>query len=218
MREQENFADRLTHLIHEHRTSHAKIGRVVGVSGQAVGKWAKGGNIEYDNLQTLAKHFNVNWIWLRYGDDAMVSFSERRTGSGVRRAVIKEIVDNEQRMRLALGAVKIGTWDLGLIDGQMVLSDVAQRLLGMDANNLQENPLQGNSFHGNKNDLMDCVAEIDRERVDEALTQVLDNHQSSFNIAHAIANGKNRVRHRGKVVLDDAGRPARIVCVITLEE
>ena len=38
--------------------------------------WAngpRGGNIEYDNLQTLAKHFNVNWIWLRYGDDAMVS-------------------------------------------------------------------------------------------------------------------------------------------------
>ena len=88
----------------------------------------------------------------------------------------------------------------------------------MDTSDFQGNTLQGNSFHGNKNDLMDCVAEVDRERVDEALTQVLDNRQSSFDIVHAIANGKNRVRHRGKVVLDDAGRPTRVVCVITLEE
>ena len=213
MREQETFADRLGRLIHEHSTSHAEIGRVVGVSGQAVGKWAKGGNIEYDNLQTLAEHFKVNWIWLRYGDDAMVAFSERRTGSKARRAVIKQIMDNEQRMRLALSAVEIGTWDLDLIGDQLVLSDVAQQLLGMDADSCQ-----GNGFHGNKDDLMACVAEADRKRVDEVLGQVLDGHLSSFDIVHATANGKSRVRHRGKVMLDDMGRPVRVVCIISVAE
>ena len=130
MREQETFANRLTHLIREHNISHAEIGRIVGVSGQAVGKWAKGGNIEYDNLKSLAKHFDVNWIWLRYGDDAMISFSERRTGSKARRAVIKSIVDNEQRMRLALDAATIGTWDLDIVGDQIVLSEVAEKIFG----------------------------------------------------------------------------------------
>ena len=96
MREQETFAARLSGLINENSISHAKVGRVVGVSGQAVGKWAKGGNIEYENLQALATHFGVNWVWLRYGDDAITAFSERRSGSKVRRAVIKNIMDNEE--------------------------------------------------------------------------------------------------------------------------
>jgi PAS domain-containing protein len=203
-REQETFASRLTHLIHEHDISHAEIGRVVGVSGQAVGKWAKGGNIEYDNLLALANHFGVNWIWLRYGDDAMISFSERRTGSKARRAVIKDIMDNERRMRLALDAATIGTWDLDLVSDQLVLSAVAEKLLGVDKN----------GFHGNKDDLLDLVAAADRERVEEVFNQVLENRLEHFDIVHGTTHGKT-VRHRGKVVQDDMGRPVRVVCVIT---
>jgi PAS domain-containing protein len=203
-REQETFASRLTHLIQEHGISHAEIGRVVGVSGQAVGKWAKGGNIEYDNLLSLANHFGVNWIWLRYGDDAMISFSERRTGSKARRAVIKDIMDNEQRMRLALDAATIGTWDLDLVSDQLVMSEVAEKLLGVGKN----------GFHGNKDDLLDLVATGDRDRVEETLNQILDNRLEQFDIVHATSQG-SKVRHRGKVVQDDMGRPVRVVCVIT---
>lgn len=208
MREQDTFASRLTQLIREHNISHAEIGRMVGVSGQAVGKWAKGGNIEYENLKSLASHFDVNWIWLRYGDDAMISFSERRTGSKVRRAVIKSIVDNEQRMRLALDAAAIGTWDLDIIGDQIVLSDVAEKLLGVGKA----------GFHGNKDDLLSYVAADDRSKVGEALTRVIENRESNFDVVHRLAHGEGCVRHRGKVVNDDAGRPVRIVCVITAEE
>jgi len=205
MREQDTFASRLTQLIREHEISHAEIGRVVGVSGQAVGKWAKGGNIEYDNLKTVAAHFDVNWIWLRYGDDAMISFSERRTGSKVRRAVIKSIVENEQRMRLALDVATIGTWDLDIISDQIVLSDVAEKLLGVSKS----------GFHGNKDELLTYVAVADRSKVDEALNQVIENREGVFDVTHQLAHGAGRVRHRGKVVEDDAGRPVRIICVIT---
>jgi len=208
MREQETFANRLTQLIRDHGISHAEIGRVVGVSGQAVGKWAKGGNIEYDNLKTLAAHFDVNWIWLRYGDDAMISFSERRTGSKARRAVIKEIVDNEQRMRLALDAVAIGTWDLDIVGDQLVLSDVTQKLLGVGKE----------GFHGNKNDFLAFVAAEDRDRVNDAITQAMENRDPRFDVTHRLANGPGQVRQRGKLIEDDAGRPVRIVCVTTVVE
>jgi len=208
MREQETFANRLASLIQEHSISHAEIGRVVGVSGQAVGKWAKGGNIEYENLKSLATHFGVNWIWLRYGDDAMISFSERRSGSKTRRAVIKDIVENEQRMRLALDAATIGTWDMDLVGDQIVLSDVAQQLLSVS----------GGSFVGSKDDLLALIFETDRDRVNTVLTQAIENRESSFDVTHRTLNGVGQLRHRGKVMQDDAGRPVRIVCVVTVVE
>jgi PAS domain-containing protein len=205
MHEQETFASRLTKLIREHSISHAEVGRVVGVSGQAVGKWAKGGNIEYENLKALAKHLSVNWIWLRYGDDAMISFSERRTGSKARRAVIKEIMENEQRLRLTLNAVNIGTWDLDLVDDWLVLSSEARQLLDMEGNN---------SFRGNKDDLLERVDTGDQERVGKLLDQVLDGRLAEFDFTHKVTEGGRQVHHRGKVIKDDLGRPVRVVGVI----
>lgn len=205
MREQENFAARLSGLINENSISHAKVGRVVGVSGQAVGKWAKGGNIEFDNLQALATHFGVNWVWLRYGDDAITAFSERRSGSKVRRAVIKNIMENEERQRLALNAVHIGTWDLDLIADNLVLSEAAYQLLGIEPG----------SFHGDKTDLLNCVDPEERSQVKEVLTQVLDNQLETFNFTHRLADSDIKLRHRGKVVKDDMGRPVRVLCVTT---
>jgi len=208
MREQETFAARLSGLINENSISHAEVGRIVGVSGQAVGKWAKGGNIEYDNLQALATHFGVNWVWLRYGDDAITAFSERRSGSKLRRAVIKDIMANEERQRLALNAVHIGTWDLDLIGDNLVLSDAAQELLGIEPG----------SFQGDKADLLNCVDTDQREQVKEALTQVLDNQLETFDITHRLISSTEQLRHRGKVIKDDMGRPVRIVCVTTRVE
>lgn len=208
MREQDTFAARLSGLISENNISHAEVGRIVGVSGQAVGKWAKGGNIEYDNLQALANHFGVNWVWLRYGDDAITAFSERRTGSKVRRAVIKNIMENEERQRLALNAVNIGTWDLDLISDNLVLSDAARELLGIEPG----------TFHGDKAELLNCVDADERSRVKETLAKVLDNELEAFDITHKLADSDTKLRHRGKVIKDDLERPVRVVCVTTRVE
>lgn len=208
MREQETFASRLSNLINENGISHAEVGRIVGVSGQAVGKWAKGGNIEFDNLQALANHFGVNWVWLRYGDDAITAFSERRTGSKARRAVIKNIMESEERQRLALNAANIGTWDLDLVSDNLVLSDMASQLLGIEPG----------SFHGDKAELLNCVDSEERDQVKEVLSQVLDNQLETFDITHRLADSNTRLRHRGKVVKDDVGRPVRVVCVINRVE
>ena len=207
--QQDTFSSRLTKLMKEHGESHAEIGRVVGVSGQAVGKWARGGNIEYDNLRSLAGHFDVNWIWLRYGDDAMQSFSERRTGSKARRAVIKDIMQSEERMRLALGAAQIGTWDLDLVTDQLVLSPEARELLGVD------NPASTSSAMS-KNDLLKHVAEQDRPKLASLLEQALANQLERFDFMHQVEGSSTQLRQRGQVVKDDAGRPVRIVGLLSL--
>lgn len=203
---QDTFSSRLTRLMKEHGDSHAEIGRVVGVSGQAVGKWARGGNIEYDNLRALAQHFNVNWIWLRYGDDAMQSFSERRTGSKARRAVIKDIMENEERMRLALGAAQIGTWDLELVTDQLVMSQEARLLLGISP--------QATAL--NRSDLLKCMVEAERADLAEVLEQLLESQRESFDISQQPIERGSRVRLRGQVVKDEAGRPIRVVGLVNL--
>jgi PAS domain-containing protein len=208
MSREESFAQRLTKLIQERNISHAEVGRTVGVSGQAVGKWAKGGNIEYDNLQALAKLFGVNWIWLRYGDDAMISFSERRTGSKARRTVIRDIMESEERLRRALDVADIGVWELDLISDQLMMSAVASRLLGMGMGR----------FQGTKEDLLGYVHREDRERLDEALGQVLDNRVQSLDLTYRVTGGTGRVRQRGKIITDDLGRAVRVLGVISINE
>ncbi len=202
--ENESFAQRLAKLMVEQGLSHAEVGRVVGVSGQAVGKWAKGGNIEFANLQALARLFGVNWIWLRYGDDAMISFSERRTGSRTRRAVIREIADNEERLRLALDTADIGVWDLDLIGDQLIMSSVAERLFAIGP--------QG--FHGGRDELLGCVHGDDRTAVEEALSPVLDARVTGFDVTHRLLGGKGRLRQRGRLLHDDAGRAVRVLTVV----
>jgi len=208
MTREENFAARLAKLIQEHSLSHAEVGRAVGVSGQAVGKWAKGGNIEYDNLQALAKLFDVNWIWLRYGDDAMISFSERRTGSKARRAVIKEIMESEERLRRVMDAVSLGAWELDLVSDQWVLSDVAERLLGVGAG----------GFQGTKDDLLGYVHADDREHVDDVLGQVQDNRLLNLDLNFRLTGGESRIHQRGRVITDDMGRAVRVVGVFAAAE
>lgn len=208
MPEADSFASRLASLIKEQGMSHAEVGRAVGVSGQAVGKWAKGGNIEYDNLQMLARLFGVNWIWLRYGDDAMISFSERRTGSKTRRAVIREIVDNEERLRLALEGADIGVWDMDLISDQVVLSGVAERLLGVEPG----------GFHGGRQALLQLVHGEDHERVAQALERVLEDRAAHFDVVHRLAGREVRLRQRGRLFRDEAGRPVRVLTVLSVAE
>ena len=195
MSEHESFALRLSKLIEEKRISHAELGREVGVSGQAVGKWAKGGNIEYDNLQALAKCLGVNWIWLRYGDDAMNAFTERRVGSRARREVIREIANSEERQRLALDMIGVGVWDLDLISDQLVMSAMAERLLGVSEP----------GFEGNKDGLMEYAV----------LEPVLDGRVETFSVAYRLAFGEGRLQQRGRLLRDDVGRPVRVLAVLS---
>jgi transcriptional regulator with XRE-family HTH domain len=52
--------------------SQVQLAARLDLSAQAVSKWVKGGEIEHARLLGLAKILKVNWIWLRYGDDAVV--------------------------------------------------------------------------------------------------------------------------------------------------
>ena len=73
-----DFNERLRALLKEQEKTFAEVARCVGVSTQGAHKWANGGNIEYEHLRALADCLGVNWVWLRYGAEALQDITEER--------------------------------------------------------------------------------------------------------------------------------------------
>ncbi len=67
------FSERLSHLMKEKQLTLAQVASAIGTSAPSVHRWTKGGEIDYGNLRLLADFLEVNWIWLRYGDEAITS-------------------------------------------------------------------------------------------------------------------------------------------------
>jgi transcriptional regulator with XRE-family HTH domain len=65
------FSTRLQELIHREKQSNKDVAQALNVSQQAITNWIKTGRIDYENLRKLAAHFQVNWVWLRYGPDVL---------------------------------------------------------------------------------------------------------------------------------------------------
>ena len=71
-----SFAFRLKELLEHHKLTLQAVGTALGISRTAVHKWTRGGEIDYDNLRKLADFLKVNWIWLRYGDEALQNIQQ----------------------------------------------------------------------------------------------------------------------------------------------
>lgn len=61
------FSKNLLRLKEERRESWAKIGKAADVSAQAAHKWGAGGNINDDQLEKLARYFDMSKSALKYG-------------------------------------------------------------------------------------------------------------------------------------------------------
>ena len=100
-----SFAFRLKELLEHHKLTLQAVGTALGISRTAVHKWTRGGEIDYDNLRKLADFLKVNWIWLRYGDEALQNIQQPQVVelpmTDLRRRLTAEIMESETRMKLA---------------------------------------------------------------------------------------------------------------------
>lgn len=112
----------------------AQVAQAIDTSPPSVHRWTKGGEIEYDNLLTLAKFLDVNWIWLRYGDEAIRSASsavpDSETESDLRREYLDRIMLNEARMKMALEMAQIINWEWNALTGTLTFSENAESVFG----------------------------------------------------------------------------------------
>lgn len=131
------FGDRLKELIKQKQLTQAQVAQAVNTSVPSVNRWTKGGEIEYDNLRTLADFLEVNWVWLRYGDEAIQSLQQTQPDNGamtdMRREYLNQILDNEARMKSALEMAQIIHWEWNVLTGALTLSDNADEVFGCEA-------------------------------------------------------------------------------------
>ena len=124
------FGERLKNLLKQKGLTQSQVAIAAGTSVPSVNRWTRGGEIEYDNLRTLADYLDVNWVWLRYGDEAITSLqdtmSDNSNVSDTRREYLSQIMDSEARMKSALEMAEIVHWEWNVLTGKLSYSDNAQ--------------------------------------------------------------------------------------------
>jgi transcriptional regulator with XRE-family HTH domain len=133
-RDETTFPERLKQLLKDKDETAANLARVIEVSPQAVGKWLRGGDINFDTLRKVANYLNVNWVWLRYGPAALEELQKENEKSGsldfLRKEYLTSVMENERRHSKLFQTFDIGVWEENPITGIGFWSPIARRLLG----------------------------------------------------------------------------------------
>lgn len=131
------FGERLKRLLKQKSLTQVQVAAAIGISIPSVNRWTKSGEIEYENLRSLADFLEVNWVWLRYGDEAIESLqsvdSDKNTMKDLRREYLDQILQNEARMKAALEMAQIINWEWNALTGTVTCSENAPELFGVTA-------------------------------------------------------------------------------------
>lgn len=114
--------------------------------------------------------------------------------------------ENERRLRLALAAGGMGTWDWTIPTGRVVWSPELEELHG----------LAPGTFPGTFEGYQADFHPEDRERIIATIQRVVEERAEDYANEYRIVLPDGRVRWiaaRGKLLLDAAGRPARMLGV-----
>jgi PAS domain-containing protein len=133
-----SFAFRLKELLEHRQLTLQAVANVLGVSRTAVHKWTHGGKIDETLLQRLADLLQVNWVWLRYGEQtqqqAATTASQSLPMTDVRRKYTAEIIESEARMQQALTNARIVTWEWSLLTDEVRYSSNVEQVYGWPIN------------------------------------------------------------------------------------
>lgn len=193
------FSERLVSLMQEKELTLAQIASAVGKSSPSVHRWTRGGEIDYDNLRALANFLEVNWIWLRYGDDAINSIEDsqltQNSMGDIRKKYLSDIMESEARMKTALEMARIVTWELNILTGQLILSDNAAAVFGVEPESIRKELLP-----------------FENLQLEELVLKFYDNspYNWDFKLKQSTEITARWFTSRGMIVKDSAGRPSKL--------
>lgn len=132
----DTFAQRLRGLLQERGISGVQLSRQLGCSQQAVSKWLRGGRIDEQRLQSLAEYLQVDWLWLRHGDEVIKGRARTNplsTLETLRTETFQRLVLAEERLSMTIDAAILGTWEWLLASNAVALSERMASLLDLGA-------------------------------------------------------------------------------------
>ncbi|MDD1794219.1 helix-turn-helix domain-containing protein [Enterovibrio makurazakiensis] len=199
--DQSGFSERLTSLLKQKKKTQAHVASAIGTSVPSVHRWTKGGQIEYKNLRSLAEYLDVNWIWLRYGDEAVESVQQMQVNDTAatnrRQEYLNQIMDSENRMRQALDMADIVTWEWNVLTGSVECSKNAATLFNVAENNLPN-----------------CMLPYTEKSIEELLNIFGKDEPHTWDFS---VEGTNKsifwFTSRAKLYFDVSGRPTKVIGV-----
>lgn len=134
------FSNRLLALMNEKKLTLGDVAKAIRKSVPSVHRWTHGGEIDFDNLVLLATFLDVNWVWLRFGDEALQSMrldtNIKNEDSDVRTKYLEEIIENETRMKLALTMAQVVCWEWSVLTKTLKFSESSEQILGIKLNQI----------------------------------------------------------------------------------
>lgn len=113
--------------------------------------------------------------------------------------------ESEERLRIALEAGRMGTWDWDLLAGRLRWSEGLERIYGFPSG----------SFGGTLDEFLGAIHPEDRKAVMARITADLEGrteHHAEFRILRPDGS-LCWIERRGQILLDEAGRPVRMIGV-----
>jgi len=119
---------------------------------------------------------------------------------------VEQLQLSEQRLRLAMEAADMGTWDWNIVTEQVVWSENHERLFG----------LPSGFFLGTYEAFLACVHPEDREKIALAVSHALETKTDYNNEFRVIwSNGNVRwILGKGKFFYDNVGKATRMIGVV----
>ncbi|MDD1781115.1 PAS domain S-box protein [Enterovibrio sp. ZSDZ35] len=197
--EHNNFGERLKSLLRKQKKTQAQVAHAIGTSIPSVNRWTKGGQIEYSNLRSLAQYLDVNWIWLRYGDEAIESLQQIPNGDtnakDSRREYLNQIMDSEARMSQALEMADIITWEWNVLTGSVDCSSNASDFFGVEENNLPN-----------------CMLPYADMSIEELLSVFGADEPHTWDFSSETSQGALKwFNSKAKLYFDASGRPTKVI-------
>lgn len=122
--------------------------------------------------------------------------------------VQEKIKQAEERWRTTLEATEIGTWEYNPADETFFLSDVAKKIRGFSEEMESRFTMHRATFHP---DDIDTVTSTLKEALDKA---VEDSFVLEYRVLHTTSGEWRWLRSIGRVILDEKGKPARILGIM----
>ena len=201
---EDSFGARLKGVLEEKKIMLKQVAEALGVSPSAVHKWTRGGEIEYPRLLELARFLGVNWLWLRYGEQAIAELEASTAGDPhireLRRKHLAEIMESEARMKLAQEVSGVVTWEWNVLTDQLQYSSNDVILFGRHIANMD--------------DFWSCMHPADVPRMREVLRRALDAsemHEWEFRVVDG--DTTRWVSSRATLLRDFDQRPLKMVGV-----
>lgn len=177
-----------------------------------LGRLRRGETIAHFDTIRVAKNgqrLNVSLTISPVRDKAGRIIGASKVGRDVTKRHLDEqaLRDSEQRLRLALEAGRMGTWEWSVSQNEVTWSPSLEALHGLEAG----------TFPGTFEAYQSDIHPADREKVQQAIEQTLagsDEHHIEYRIIWPDGS-LHWVEGRGKLFRDDSGAPLRMIGVCT---